>query len=344
MPKRRTDDAVHIVMTDHFIARNRPAGDLLAEKPEPIESPTTAYHGKVVPYYPAQLSNSLEDQLVIALAQVTDQTNSQDGLSRLRDLIDRNHPKDAIFYADLAEAYLSSGDAAASIPYFEEAARRDPSAFRHFELEKALIEVRRWPDAERGLLSTVAQEPSDPRIWAKLGWAQWQQNKAAEAKVSLQKAIGLDGEIPELHNILGLVLLETGDPKGSVEEFREALRIRPAIAEWRLNLARALASQNRAQEALYQFQESVRLKPDFADAHAGYGHLLASRGDLSGAVRELTAATQLRWNLWRAHYELAMALEKKGNIKSAAYELTVAAGGFDPSVRAEAIQALSKMR
>jgi hypothetical protein len=39
-----------------------------------------------------------------------------------------------------------------------------------------------------------------------------------------------------------------------------------------------------------------------------------------------------------------MALEKRGNIKLAEYELTIAAGGFDPSVRAEANQALSKIR
>ena len=32
MPKRRTDDAVHIVMTDHKIVRHKPAGDLLAAK------------------------------------------------------------------------------------------------------------------------------------------------------------------------------------------------------------------------------------------------------------------------------------------------------------------------
>ena len=30
MPKRRTDDAVHVIMTDHYIQRCRPARDLLA--------------------------------------------------------------------------------------------------------------------------------------------------------------------------------------------------------------------------------------------------------------------------------------------------------------------------
>ena len=30
MPKRRAEDAVHVVMTDHYIQRRKPAGNLLA--------------------------------------------------------------------------------------------------------------------------------------------------------------------------------------------------------------------------------------------------------------------------------------------------------------------------
>src|SRR6185369_11822681 len=31
MPKRRTDDAIHVVMTEHLITKQPPSGDLLAE-------------------------------------------------------------------------------------------------------------------------------------------------------------------------------------------------------------------------------------------------------------------------------------------------------------------------
>src|SRR5580658_3779262 len=50
MPKRRTDDVVHAVITDHLIQLRKPA-NLLAEIPEFHETEKTAYHGKVVPYY-----------------------------------------------------------------------------------------------------------------------------------------------------------------------------------------------------------------------------------------------------------------------------------------------------
>ncbi len=45
MPKRRTDDVVHVVMTDHRIQRRRPSEDLLAPRAGP-HGPDLVYHGR----------------------------------------------------------------------------------------------------------------------------------------------------------------------------------------------------------------------------------------------------------------------------------------------------------
>src|SRR2546422_6611317 len=74
MPKRRTDDVVHVVMTDHLIQRHKPAGDLLAPKAEVIES-AADYQTVVVPYYPAPLADTPENALYTAVAQVRDRRN-----------------------------------------------------------------------------------------------------------------------------------------------------------------------------------------------------------------------------------------------------------------------------
>ena len=52
MPKRRTEDVVHAVMTDHLIQRRPPARDLLAEMPERHPTEAEEYHGEVVPTIP----------------------------------------------------------------------------------------------------------------------------------------------------------------------------------------------------------------------------------------------------------------------------------------------------
>ena len=60
MPKRRTEDVVHAVMTDHLIQR-RPAANLLAEFPE-RHGLGLEYRGEVVPY-------GDQDDLYTAIAQ-----------------------------------------------------------------------------------------------------------------------------------------------------------------------------------------------------------------------------------------------------------------------------------
>ena len=46
MPQRRADDAVHVVITDHYIQRRRPDRDLLAPLPETHDGDRTSYRGE----------------------------------------------------------------------------------------------------------------------------------------------------------------------------------------------------------------------------------------------------------------------------------------------------------
>ena len=85
MPKRRTEDIVHIVVTDHLIQRQKPSGDLLADIPEHHEDATNSYRGEVVPFYPDRLPNTAEGRYYLALAQVRDRANLEKGLPALRE-------------------------------------------------------------------------------------------------------------------------------------------------------------------------------------------------------------------------------------------------------------------
>ncbi len=343
MPKRRTDDVVHVVMTDHLIQRQKPQGDLLAPKAEIVERAANAYHGEVVPYYPAPLPDTPENALYTALAQVRYQKNLKEGLPRLAGLIGRYHPRQTGFYAELAQGYRAAGDLGKAIPYFEEAARREPTVLRLIQLGNAQMEAREFAEAEITLRRATALDPNEPMAWGTLGWDLWQEDKGGEARVVLEKAVAIDPDLPELHNNLANVEWGTGDQSAAETQFREALRIQPGIAEWRLNLARVLATRGEMAEAGFQFQQAIRLKPDFADARVDYGRFLEDRGEMAAAIRELETALHSQPNLPRAHLELAMALGRSGNPSAAIPHLKIAAGGTDPEIRAEALDVLHKL-
>jgi predicted CXXCH cytochrome family protein len=90
MPKRRTDDVVHVVMTDHYIQRSKPARDLLAPLKERHETEETVYAGPVALYYPAQLP-SPESELY-SVAQVKQLTNPEGKESRLPAALRKHRP------------------------------------------------------------------------------------------------------------------------------------------------------------------------------------------------------------------------------------------------------------
>jgi len=376
MVKRRTDDAVHVVMTDHLIARRPPEGDLLAEKPERADS---SYKGPVIPYYPAKLAPTADNELTVAVAQVREQANLKAGLPLLASQIAKYRPTQPAYYAELAEGYLAVSNTAAAIRYLAEASRLEPnSAPRLIQWGDALMQAKQWTLAEAKLRRATQLAPQDPRAWGRLGWAFWQQDKAAEAKAALEKAISLDTEIPELHNNLGLILWGVGERAAAEKEFRAALRIQPGVSDWRLNLGRALAAQGQTAEARFQLEESLRLRPEnaaarvdyarvladsgqlptaekqaqlavesdpgSAPAHEIWGALLAEKGDLPGARRELLEAVRLQPANGRAQVELAMVLLRQGDKAGAIPHLTAAARGPDPEARAAAAQILRDLK
>jgi tetratricopeptide (TPR) repeat protein len=378
MPKRRTDDAVHIVMTDHKIVRKKPAGDLLAEKAEAHESPATSYRGEVVPYYPPITAPTGNGPLYIALAQITDGSNLNAGLIRLASSIDRFHPVQAGFYFGLGEGYRSAGDNSKAITFIEEAARRAPnSEIVQLGLGNALMEVKQWGKAEAAFRAAARLKPDDAAAWGFLGWTLWQQDKTAEARTDLENGIALDPDAAGVHNYLASVLVGSRDLDGAEREFRAVIAIDPGVAEWRTNLAMLVAVRGNLAEARYQFDQSVRLDPasvparlnyarmlanandlngaeeqakaalaldpKLAPAHELLGSVLSTKGDIAGAVRELNAALSLNPDSGRAHYELGAALSQSGDVAGAVEHFRIAARDADPNVRGAANEMLRRM-
>lgn len=377
MEKRRTDDAIHIAMTDHFI-RRVPPPNRLAMKAETYEDDATSYRGEVIPFYPAKPAPTEQNELDIAVAQVKDGSNLKAGIPRLTELIRRYHPKQPGYYSDLAEALDTAGDRTQSEQYYNEALRRAPnSTVLMLKLANAQLEWQQFTKAEPLLRRAVALAPRDPVAWGLLGQSLFQQGKGAEAKTALTKALTLDPDLAEPHNYLAAMLVRQGDLDGAEKEFRAALRILPGNVDWQANLAGLLASRGSVPEARYLFERALKLKPDAlgprinyarllanvnlradaiaqaqtavkvgpdsAPAHELLGVLLGDSGDVDGAIRELNSAVRLQPDFWRAHYELGAAFANKGDKARASAELRLAADGNDPQVKAAAQQLLQRL-
>jgi len=381
MPKRRTDDAVYILMTDHSIRARQPAGDLTAPKREIPESETTPYRGEVVPYYPKVMARRPEEaELYGALSQIVEHSNMTRGVPLLESLVDKYKPAQADFYADLADGVTAMGNVPKGLQYYEEAAQHAPdSALILRRLGSAQMEAGQLRQADATLRRVTTLAPEDAGAWGMLAQVVMREGRAPEAMEMFRRSIAIDPEVPEIHISMGSLLLARGDNAGAEKEYREAMRIQPNLPQAHMNLASLLAARGKAfaAEARFHFERSVQLKPDYAEARLNYARLLYSLGeadeaekqvsasvatsgrvaeahelwglllgnknDLAGAVREFGEAVKLQPDLWSAQYELGVALGKSRDFAGAEEHLKLAAGGNDPDVKAAAQDILRRL-
>ncbi len=315
MPKRRTDDVVHAVMTDHYIQRIKPDRDLLAPKAEVADDP--AGHAGIALYYPA--SKSASDELYVASAEVKHGTAA--GIAHLQSAIANNSPQEPEFYLDLGDGYDKAGKEDEAIHWYQEALRHKPD-FRPAEkqLGAALITNGQFARAIDVLQRAVAVPPEDDAILTDLGNAYLRQRSFEKARQALMHALEINPQQPEAENLLGLVAIQKNDPTGAEPHFRNAIRNQPDFAEAHHNLANLLARAGQYEEAQYHFERAVAIRPGYAEAHGQYGLLLAIMHQYDRAIAELEEAIRLAPKVAQTHDDLGDILVTRGEMVRAASE------------------------
>jgi predicted CXXCH cytochrome family protein len=378
MPKRRTEDVVHVAVTDHYIQRRKPAGDLLAEMPERHETGSNAYHGPVALYYPEALPHTLENDLYLAIAQVNQRSNLSAGITQLTSLIERHPPERAEYYFELAEAWRDSGDLAKALPLYRESIQRNPKFVVGMQkLGFALRHSGQYSEAAAILNRAASLAPDNLPTWLELGLTYRASGNQPDAIAAFEKAVALDPDLPEAHNNLGIIWFSAGELARAEVAFREAIRIQPSYADAHGNLANLLSGTGALREALYHFEIALRLRPNdaatrynyavalgrtrrfdeaqreleisvradpgLADAHELLGDLLMAKGQAQAALPHYREAVRIEPESARAHLGLGSALAAIGDVAGAIPHLQNAAAGSDSAVRGNAAQMLREL-
>lgn len=290
MPKRRTEDVVHAVMTDHRIQRFPPTRDPLSALSEKQES----YRGEVIPYYPSPLPGTAENELYVAVAQVAEGSNLAGGLPRLNAAIAKQKPARPEFYMELGRAWLSVGRPADAIRAFGQAAVRAPNAFAPLlDLAAAFIEANQPARALETLFRVTRLGPDNALGWYRLGLAHLAADRQAEGMAALERSVALNPDLAEAHNLLGGALANKGDFSRAQSEFEQALRINPDYPDALAGLGQLLAATGNFHLAAFRFSRSVQLKPGDAEAHINYAVTLASLGRFEEAEQQTDDALKM---------------------------------------------------
>jgi tetratricopeptide (TPR) repeat protein len=113
-------------------------------------------------------------------------------------------------------------------------------------------------------------------------------------------------------NNLGLGLLETnGSAVEAEEHLRAAIEFRPDGVRALTNLGKALARQEKNEEAILCYQRALAVEPDLPETRNNLGIVLAKTGRLDEAIEQLTEAARLAPWFLEARQNLERALEAK---------------------------------
>lgn len=248
MPKRRTQDVVHAVMTDHLI-RRRPGGpELLA----PLAEGEPALTG-VRLLDPRGPTGALGE--VYRAATVVRAVRSPEAVAYLEKTLAAARPAEVEPWLDLAQGQLG---------------------------------LRRFAEAERTLAEILKSQPGNPLALEWLALARAGQGKIDDAIHLLQQTLATHGaERAEAEFNLGRLLAARSRPAEAETHLKRALDARPTLVAAWFHLGEVRAALGRPGEAAVCYHRALDLDPRWTGAYLSLGKLLLAQGDRPEALRWL---------------------------------------------------------
>ncbi len=153
----------------------------------------------------------------------------------------------------------------------------------------------RLEDARRAGEAALEADPGSAEAFNVLGVVLMELGQPDKAVEHLARALDLASGpgLAGIHNNLGAALLDLGRHQEAADHISRALEIDPAMAEAENNLGRVLLIIGRYKEAAEKFQKAAALNPGLATAHANLGSVLLRDGRLIEAEAALDRALEL---------------------------------------------------
>jgi len=261
MAKRRPDDVVHAVVTDHNIRRRILGGDVL----EPRKETHDVYRGQIVPYYPAR--DTPEDELYLAVARARYSADLAIGIARLQRAIERRQPARPEFYFELGVACWKDGRREEAVQWYNKALQHGDYRPARQALGEALVATGKLQQAAEVLEPLAEKLPPEADTLFALGELFFQQGKLEPAGQALERALRVDPDLYQAQNLRGVVLGLSGNRTAAGEAFREAILVRPDFDTAHVNLALLLAGDGDYARAEYHLRQAITSNPENVEAH-----------------------------------------------------------------------------
>ena len=152
-------------------------------------------------------------------------------------------------------------------------------------------------------------------VLAVVTWFQVQ--KWQNSETLFRHALAVTERNPVAHNNLGMVYMDSNQPKEALPHFREAITYNPNHGIYWANLGTALLQLGRPAEAIPPFQTGLKLDPTLTRARINLGLAQAQTGKTNEALASLLAALEQDKTMPEVHFNLGLILIELGRPREA---------------------------
>lgn len=163
----------------------------------------------------------------------------------------------------------------------------------HYNAGLALLDAKRFDEAHASLEQAIALKPDEPNVLAALGRSYDGKGETSSAVTSFKRAIDINPEMFESYNDLGTVYFKNKDYVLAEANFAAALRLKPEASASRFNLGLCYARQGRYSDATRELERVVQATPADAEALYELGLSYERTGRTGDAVRVFQTAGKL---------------------------------------------------
>jgi hypothetical protein len=148
-------------------------------------------------------------------------------------------------------------------------------------------------EAQKLYRAAIADNPRDAVAHNLLGMVLHQTGDLAGALSEIEQALVLDPTYAQAFNNRGIVRQAQGETGAAIEDYRRAIALKPDFAKAQVNLGSVLEREARREEALSCYEAAITLEPGYAEAQWNRALVLLAQGNF----REGWQAYEWRWQI-----------------------------------------------